>query len=159
MIPIKRLLLLLTLLGVWTCPASAQISFGKALVEVSATSDTRSTGVEASFTYLLHAGVATYKVKDAPLSGPDTGYRVDLGFGMGNEWRDFEAFHFSTGFSFVTDPDWRRDHQIHGVGLFAQADLTLGNHILVGAYALGPFAKGQNFGTAGLKVGVRLPPY
>jgi hypothetical protein len=160
MISGQKILPLLFLLGLWAAPASAQgMYYGLPLMEVSAISDARSTGVEASFTFLLHAGIAAYKLKETPLKGPDTGARLDLGFGLGKNWRYFEAFHFSTGLSFVTDPDQRRDHRIQGVGLFAQADLTLGAHVLVGVYALTPLAKGQDFGTVGLKVGVRLPPY
>lgn len=158
---LRRWLSPLLLFGVLAPPACAQayFNFGKPLIEASATADTRSTGIEASFTYLVHGGVSVYKLRESPISGPNTGMRVDLGCGMGDRWGDFESFHFSAGFSLVSDPDKSRDHRVNGVGLFAQADLTLGAHILVGAYALGPLAKGQDFGTVGVKVGYRFPPY
>ena len=160
---LRRCLSPLLLLGVLAPPACAQayFNFGKPLIEASATADARSTGIEASFTFLVHGGVSVYKLRETPMAGPNTGMRIDLGCGLGDDTQGglAECFHFSAGLSLVSDPDKSRDHRVNGVGLFAQADLTLGAHVLVGAYALGPLAKGQDFGTVGVKVGYRFPPY
>jgi hypothetical protein len=153
-------ILLATVLALSTEPVTAQsIDFGKPLWDLSVTADSRSVGIETSFTYVLHGGLSAYQLRETPLSGPDTGLRLDLGFGLGDKWKGFEAFHFSMGGSLVSDPSPRNDHRVRGLGLFAQADLTLGAHILVGVYGLAPMAKGHDFGTVGVKVGVRLPPY
>jgi hypothetical protein len=154
-----RFLLIATLCLVAWRPATAQISFGKPVCDASLAVDTRSTGIQASASYLGHVGASIYKLRETPLQGPDTGFRVDLGIGLGNDLNRLEAFRFAAGYTFVSDPSASRDHRVNGLGVFAQFDLVLTQHILVGAYGLSPLAKGHDFGTMGLRVGVRLPPY